>query len=73
MRSDKKIQVETCSDHIVAEWYPLQSGSPVVGRGTTVLEAVGSLVVNSSEVELLPSPLIDQNYSIREPKPRGRD
>lgn len=54
-----KIQVTEDNGVITAEWFPLQSGMPNVGRGATVLEAVGSLVVHDRKVELMPSPLVE--------------
>ena len=47
-----------------AEWYPLRPGMPIVGRGATVLEAVGSLVVYDQVVVLEPTPFVDTQFSV---------
>ena len=65
----KKIRVT--SDDIgllTAEWLPIQPGMPTVGRGATVLEAIGSLVLYDQVVELEPTPLIYSKFSQLEPR-----
>ncbi len=52
---------------LIAEWYPRQPGMPAVGMGSTVLEAVGSLVIYDQVVELKPTPLVDTRFSVKEP------
>lgn len=51
---------------ILAEWFPLQCGMPIVGRGSTVLEAIGSLVLYDEVVELEPSLLVHKQFSVKE-------
>jgi hypothetical protein len=63
----RQITLSEEDGYVVAEWYPRQTGMPIVGRGETVLEAVGCLVVYDSLVELRCSPLVDSRFSVREP------
>ena len=50
-----------------AEWFPPRPGMPIVGRGATVLEAVGSLVIYDQVVALEPTPFVDTRFSCEEP------
>ncbi len=63
-----KISIHEEEDGMLrAEWYPPRSGLPIVGRGATVLEAVGSLVIYDQVVALEPTPFVDTRFSCEEP------
>ncbi len=55
---------------LIAEWYPLQTGMPIVGYGSTVLEAIGSLVLYDGIIELESTPFINTKFSVKEPDSR---
>lgn len=58
-----KIQLSLKDNIVTAEWYPIQTGMPIVGRGRTILEAVGELVVYDQMVKLMPSELVNTHWS----------
>jgi len=39
---------------------------PIVGRGSTVLEAIGSLVLYDQIIKLESTPLVNTNFSVKE-------
>jgi len=69
----RKIRVTSDTKGLLtAEWLPIQPGSPTVGRGATVLEAIGSLVLYDRIVELEPTLLIESKFSQLEPRAPDR-
>lgn len=59
-----KIQLSSDGKVVTAEWFPTRPGMPIVGRGRTVLEAVGELVIYDQIVELIPSHLVNTCWSV---------
>lgn len=63
IRKPEQLQISVSEEGnmIKAEWHP---ETPIVGRGFTVLEAIGSLVLNDQLVVLIPSPLVHRRFSV---------
>jgi len=64
MPENRKIELYEEGNYIVAEWSPMGPGVPIVGRGMTVLEAIGSLVLYDRLVEVEKSDLVETRFAI---------
>jgi len=67
----ERIQVSESGGRCEVEFFPPKAGAPVVGRGDTVLEAIGAYALNKGLVILEPSELVETRFSsINKSQPR---